>query len=432
MINIIYGGKIIKALESEAVERLKHTCKVKQLTYIEDLEHNSLILLPALEGKTIIIKTLADDEELLYLAQQLKQKLQTSGASIIVEQQQTVKRRVLKLLDDQIVFCLNKSTHQEERILFYTSLFHGNHCNDIVKNLIRHFVKIAIAETNFNIASLLQVLTKVRYWPYLVFTPLPTILIEFGSTKVIKSLGEDLSEWLLNSFISCYGKNYAANDNLTVNQLLEEVDITSQKQEEHEQEKQEHIKQIEEINENIKKLLETIKLKEESLLAKKEEPLEPPQTIKAKDKAKQLTRNEKKIRTGHHKKGSVMSVNKLLFNSNHYPLVLPLDGPVYQFTRTKPHNDLLPVSPANALQTFSNTSVYPPGTVAKSLFHEQFKSNLTEKEAENIEPVEEDMKDGETKVAETKMESSEFASTLQEFKRPDLATEEQNVPLASK
>ena len=91
MINIIYGGKIIKALESEAVERLKHTCKVKQLTYIEDLEHNSLILLPALEGKTIIIKTLADDEELLYLAQQLKQKLQTSGASIIVEQQQTVK-----------------------------------------------------------------------------------------------------------------------------------------------------------------------------------------------------------------------------------------------------------------------------------------------------------------------------------------------------
>jgi hypothetical protein len=431
LVNIVYGGKSIRFLQSEAVEKLKHICRTKQLTYIEDLEHNSLILLPALEGKTIIIKTLADDEELLYLAQQLKQKLQTTGASIIIERHKTVKREVLKLLDDQIVFCLNKTTHKEEKILFYKSLFHGKHCGNIVKSLISHFVKIAFAKVNFNIANLLQVLVKVRYWPYLVFSPLPTILIEFSNTEIVKSLGEDLSEWLLNSFISCYGKKYTTNDNLMINQLLEEVDISSEKDKKHEQEKQEHIKQIVEINENIKELLETLKLKEEALLAKKEIPLENPLTLKSKEKANKLTRNKHKIRSGPPKKYSSMLINNYLLNSNKYPLIIPLDGPVYQFTRLHSDNNAVPVL-VNTIRGSNKTNTCPPGMVTKSLFHKQMKSDIEENQTEDIEHDKEDMKNEDIKPTEIVVDSSDFASTLQDFKRPDLAVEEQNMTSPNK
>jgi|GEM_PF-4850982 len=461
---VSYCGKSIRLLETEAVERLKRLCNMKEITYIEDLNRNSITLLPVLEGKTIIIKTLAADEELLHLAQQLKQKLETSGANIIIDQEGKAKRGVLKLLDDQIVFCLDKNVRQEEKVLFYTSLFHANHCNSIVKKLINHLIKTAFSRVNINIASLLRVLVKIKYWPYLIFTPLPTILIEFSNIEVVKSLGQDLLTWLLDSFICCYGRKYTANDNLMIKQLLEELDnLNNQEQKKFEQEKEEHLKQIEEINERVNDLLETVRLQEEILtkkeelletiklqeeilakneellkafelkeevLAEKEKALKPLSTLNAKGNRKSPINNQPKRNSSvQPKKNSTMLISKHLLNSNKYPLISPLNEPIYQFTRSNLSEEAIPVLAKTIPAAFQpNTCV--SGLVSRSLFHKQNGQDIKKPYTESIKHAVEDVKENRFEDREKNLpckepETADFASTLQDFKRPALAIEEE-------
>lgn len=327
MVNIVFRGKSIKYLEAEAIEKFKRSCDRNQITYIEDIQHDSLILAPDLEGKTIVIRLLSNEQELLGLAESLKKELLLNGATIIIDEQAEVKKGVLKLSDEQIVLFISESSDANAgEVVFYSSIFDANHYDGIVKHLFKHFVEDS-SGISFNVAGILQKLTNKRYWPYLFSATASNLLIAFGNTETVAALREKLPKWLAESFIHAYGRSHCFEEYCIIDKILDEVidTITVEKQENAEK------KQMDDVGSSLKQVLESIKSVSQQVAVLSPEKTDSPAAEPVPKKEAQNPQISTKLRKENprskvHNRAMILSPHM-----SRYPFIPPSDGPVYRF-----------------------------------------------------------------------------------------------------
>lgn len=434
MVNVIFRGKIITSLEQEATKGLKQSCLKKQIAYIEDFDNNNLILFPVFEGRTIMIRILTNDQDLMDLAQLLKQKLLLSGAVVIIDQQRNSKKGVLRLSDDQLVLCFNKNPSMAEEVVLYSSFCKTTNYDRFVKNIIKCFAQDSPG-ASFDVAGVWQKIINFKYWRYLVLTQTPTLLMEFGNAELVTSLREKFSQWLLYSYIQCYGEIHTPDQMLMVDKLLEELAQSNQL----EQEKIGAEKQIAEASNNFRKLLENLEHKEaeiKKLLLSQIVPVAPSgqteenQTQESKEKLQNPTPAPKPTTasTASSRKANPLikgsSLNKgrkISHNYTQYPLLPLSDGPAYQFIRAAFVNEAFSTPSSQVRKQTGNPNICQTAGITKSMF-------CVAKERDNVSSSEvQQTRDSGTvgglehKTDLQETESLEFATALQNFKRINLA-----------
>jgi hypothetical protein len=410
LVDVIFRGKKIKHLEAEAAERFKRSCDKNQITYIEDIEHNNLIVLPDLEEKTIVIRLLSNEQELLDLAKSLKKELLLNGATVIIDDKTDMNKELLRLSDEQILFCISENSDLKTReVVLYSSFVNANHYDEVIKNLYKHFVE-DFSGISFNVAGILKKLTNIKYWSYLFSASNSNLLIAFDNAETVVALREKLPKWLAECFIFACGRSHRLEEYCVIDKILEEIidSIAMEK------DKDEEKRQMKDIGSGLKELLENVESVSQQLAVLSPQKAESPATEPVPKTAKQNPQIPAKLRKVNPKPKVNNRTMVMSSPMSRYPFTPPTDCPVYRYAyETAPQR--VPFVPTET-PSLSSLPCEQNSVFSRSISHPAQKTNVGSEEE-----VKDDTKRG-TKEAAENMESSKDKKNNEEIESIKLET----------
>ncbi|KAB3537321.1 hypothetical protein F8154_03250 [Alkaliphilus pronyensis] len=213
--SLIWNNRTIIDFDNSIRDSIIASCISMSINY--QLVFENIIISPALYNKTIILKTLVPQADIISLMKTIKASLEKEGAIIVIDEGSADKASLEYLAADIIIgfnFC-EKPTD----ITIYLPFDIEESSTFITRNIIKQFA-FWEKQLSYRIADSWKKLKATKYWSYLFGNTTPSIILELSSNILIEDYLTNLGEILVKSIIDELGIKHSIEDKKKINDFI--------------------------------------------------------------------------------------------------------------------------------------------------------------------------------------------------------------------
>lgn len=203
--------KILDTLKEHELNTFLKACSSKDLDFLQ-IDQSSWQLLPELKNTTVVMMNLMTIPKLKTFFDKLQSNLSRHGASVVLESDLSLKPDLFTAVNAQIAIAFTQGTFPSDKndLNFYYSLRAKEVSLNFIGKLVKYFNKNKY-NLNYDIAPYWKHITEYKYRK-VVFSQIPTVLIEFNNPKISELLLNDIATCMIESMIDHYGTKLVPSD----------------------------------------------------------------------------------------------------------------------------------------------------------------------------------------------------------------------------
>ncbi|SDK54543.1 hypothetical protein [Natronincola ferrireducens] len=340
--SIVWNEKKILEFNDADKDLIIVSCNSEGIKYSVDNEN--IILFPALLNKTLILKSLTQQEELKTLMESVKVPLIGEGAAVILDKNFTNKA-AWEYLDVQIVIAVSV-VEQQTDLTVYLPFNLQKTSISVTKHLVKQ-LNLLEKKVTYRIANSWNKICAPKHWTYIFGNDIPTLVLEIALPTGFESFLTGFGDVLVKSIMEELGykpSNEEKSDTLRFLDSLKEKKLCKDILTKEQQELEEIACKLKSCKDELNQLKQSYKEAEEKLEkinnATEEKAVEEQQnSTKSKNKSKKSkgqANKSKKI----HLSLTTRKDSEQAYLYHELPFIAKYSkaGPVHQFQRPRPHS----------------------------------------------------------------------------------------------